>query len=84
MCDAKAVSTPLASHFSLSKDQCPQTKEDKSFITKVMYALAIGSFMYVMVYTRPNIGHAMRAVIRFMSNIIKTHLEAMTWILRYL
>ena len=81
---AKPVSTPLASHFRLSKDQYPQTKEEKEFMAKVPYASAIGSLMYAMVCTRPDIGHAVGVVSRFMSNPGKTHWEAVKWILRYL
>ena len=75
MGDAKPVSTPLASHFRLSKDQSPQTEEEREFMVKVPYASAIGSLMYAMVYTRPDIGHAMGVVSRFISNPRKTHWE---------
>ena len=84
MSDAKPVSTPLASHFHLSKDQSPETKKERKFMAKVPYALAIGSLMYAMVYTRPDIGYAMGVVSIFMSNPDKAHREAMKWILRYL
>ena len=76
MGDAKPVSTPLASHFRLSKDQSPQTEEERDFMAKVPYASAIGSLMYAMVCTRPDIGHAMGVVSRFMSNPGKAHSEA--------
>ncbi|MBE2321339.1 hypothetical protein DVA67_035820, partial [Solirubrobacter sp. CPCC 204708] len=62
MNDAKVVSTPLASHFRLSKDQSPQTEEERNFMAKVPYASAIGSLMYAMVCTRPDIGQAVGAV----------------------
>ena len=84
MGDAKPVSTPLASHFRLSKDQSPQTDEDKEYMAKVPYASAIGSLMYAMVCTRPDIGHAVGVVSRYMSNPGKVHWEAVKWILRYL
>ena len=73
MSDAKPISTPLASHFWLSKDQSPKTKEEKDFMAKVSYASAIGSLIYAMVCTRPDIAHAMGAVSRFMSNPKKQH-----------
>ena len=41
MSDAKAVKTPLANHFKLSKEHCPQTDEEKDFVVKVSYASAI-------------------------------------------
>ncbi|CAO2827530.1 unnamed protein product [Amaranthus hypochondriacus] len=84
MGDAKPVSTPLASHFRLSKDQSPQIEEDKEYMAKVPYASAIGSLMYAMVCTRPDIGHAVGVVSRYMSNPGKVHWEAVKWILRYL
>jgi hypothetical protein len=84
MSDAKAVSTPLASHFRLSKDQSPKTEEEEGFMAKVPYASAIGSLMYAMVCTRPDIAHAVGAVSKFMTNPGKQHWEAVKWILRYL
>jgi hypothetical protein len=62
MSDAKPVSTPLASHFRLSKDQSPKTEEEKDFIAKIPYASAIGSLMYAMVCTIPDIVHAVGVV----------------------
>lgn len=84
MIDAKPVSTPLASHFRLSKEQSPKTKQEKDFMAKVPYASAIGSLMYAMVCTRPDIAHAVGVVSRFMSNPGKHHWDAVKWILRYL
>ncbi|KAK2366240.1 putative mitochondrial protein [Trifolium repens] len=84
MDNAKPVSTPLASHFRLSKDQSPKTEEEKESMANIPYASAIGSLMYAMVCTRPDIGHAVGVVSRFMSNPGKTHWEAVKWILRYL
>ncbi|WVZ08445.1 hypothetical protein V8G54_021791 [Vigna mungo] len=81
---AKRDSTPLASHFRLSKDQSPQTKEEEEIMAKILYASSIGSLMYAMVCTRPDIGYAVGVVSRFMSNPGKAHWEAVKWILRYL
>ena len=52
---AKPVSTTLGSHFKLSKEQSPKTKEEMDHMSKVPYASTIGSLMYAMVCTRPNI-----------------------------
>ncbi|KAL2231740.1 UNVERIFIED_CONTAM: Retrovirus-related Pol polyprotein from transposon TNT 1-94 [Sesamum indicum] len=48
------------------------------------YASAIGSLMYAMICTRPDIAHAVGVVSRFMSNPGVMHWEAVKWILRYL
>jgi hypothetical protein len=53
-------------------------------MAKVPYASAIGSLMYAMVCTRPDVAHAVGAVSRFMLNLGKHHWEAVKWILRYL
>ena len=53
-------------------------------MSKVPYASAIGSLMYAMVCTRPDIAHAVGVVSRFMSRPGKQHWEAVKWILRYL
>ncbi|KAL8112467.1 hypothetical protein AgCh_019972 [Apium graveolens] len=82
--DAKTRSIPLASHFNLTKKQSPKTDEGKKDMAKVPYASAVGSLMYVMVCTRPDIAHAVGVVSRFMSNPGREHWEAIKWLLRYL
>ena len=76
MNEAKPVSTLLDSHFKLSKEQSPKTEEERDDISKVPYASAIGSLMYVMVCTRPDIAHVVGVVSRFMSRPGKQHWEA--------
>uniref|UniRef100_A0A2N9FSS1 Retrovirus-related Pol polyprotein from transposon TNT 1-94 n=1 Tax=Fagus sylvatica TaxID=28930 RepID=A0A2N9FSS1_FAGSY len=84
MDEAKSVSTPLGSHFRLTKDQSPKTEQEQAYMSKVPYASAIGSLMYAMVCTRLDIAHAVGVVSRYMSNPGKQHWEAVKWILRYL
>ena len=82
MNEAKPVSTPLGSHFKLSKEQSPKTEEERGHMSKVPYASTIGSLMYAMVCTRPGIAHAMEVVSRFMSRPGEQHWKAVKWILR--
>ena len=63
---------------------CPTTKEEKEGKAKVPYSSAVGSLMYAMVCTRPDIAHAIGVVSRFLENSGKEHWEAVKWILRYL
>eukprot|EP00253_Pinus_taeda_P028281 PITA_28281 len=84
MHNAKPVSTPFASHFKLRKEMCPKTQEDMDYMSKVPYASAVGSLMYAMVCTRPDIAHAVGVVNRYMNNPGKEHWMAVKWILRYL
>ena len=84
MSKAKAVCSPLAGHLKLSLKQCPTSEKDMKEMRKVPYASVVGSLMYVMVYTRPDIAHAIGVVNRFLTNPRKEHWEAVKWILRYL
>uniref|UniRef100_A0A3Q7IX76 Reverse transcriptase Ty1/copia-type domain-containing protein n=1 Tax=Solanum lycopersicum TaxID=4081 RepID=A0A3Q7IX76_SOLLC len=44
----------------------------------------VGSLMYAMVCTRPDIAHVVGVVSRYMANPGKEHWEAVKWLLRYL
>ena len=68
MQNEKPVSTPFASHFKLNKDMCPKTQEEMDYMSKVTYALAVGSLMYAMAYIRPNIAQVVGVVSKYMNN----------------
>jgi hypothetical protein len=84
MQNEKPVSTPLANHFKLTKEMCPKTQEEIEYMSRVPYSSTVGSLMYAMVCTRPDIAHAVGVVRRYMNNPGKEHWEAVKWILRYL
>lgn len=73
MSKAKLVASSLASHFKLSSQQCPTSENEKQEMIKVPYASAIGSLMYAMVCTRPDLAHAVGVVSRYLSNPGKEH-----------
>ena len=73
MQNTKPVSTPFASHFRLSKDMCPKTQDEIDHMSKIPYASAVGSLMYAMVWTRPDIAHVVGVVSRFMENPGQEH-----------
>ncbi|XP_062103670.1 secreted RxLR effector protein 161-like [Humulus lupulus] len=50
----------------------------------VPYAYAVGSLMYAMVCTQPDIAYSVSMVSRFMSNPEKSHWQALKGILRYI
>ena len=52
----------------LSKKQYPSTPQEEEEMRHVPYASAVGSLMYVMLYTRPDICYAVGVVSRFQSN----------------
>ena len=75
MKNSKPISTPLAGPFKLSKRLCPSTEKEKGEMSVIPYSLAVGSLMYAMVCTHPNISHAVRVVSRFLENPGKAHWE---------
>ena len=81
---AKVVSSPLASHFKLNSRHSPSTDKEKEDMRRVLYALAVGSLMYAMVCTRPDITYAVGVISYFLSNPGRLHWEAVKWIMRYL
>ncbi|KAK1410847.1 hypothetical protein QVD17_37388 [Tagetes erecta] len=62
----KPRNTPLGSHFKLSKEQSPKSEDERAEMAKVSYASAVGSLLYAMVCTRPDIANAVGVVSRFM------------------
>ena len=76
MNDAKPRTTPLANHIKLSKGQSPKTVEEREHMASVPYTSAVGSLMYAMVCTKPDITHAVGVVSKYMANLGKEHWEA--------
>ena len=82
--DAKSVSTPLPPHLKLSNQLSPKTDAEREYMAKVPYANAVGSLMYAMVCTRPDISQAVGVVSRYMHDPGKDHWHAVKCILRYI
>ena len=80
----KALSTPLPPYVKLCLNDCPKTDAEKAEMVKVPYSCAVGSLMYAMICTRPDIAFAVGLVSRYMSNPGKKHWEAVKGIMRYL
>ena len=53
-------------------------------MSRVPYASAVGSLMYAIVCTRPDIAHAVGVLSRFMSNPGKEHWTSVKRVFRYL
>ena len=69
---------------SLSKDQSPKTAQEIEDMRKIPYASAVGSLMYDMPCTRPDICFAIGVVSRFQSNPGPEHWIADKHVLKYL
>ncbi|KAL0451861.1 UNVERIFIED_CONTAM: Retrovirus-related Pol polyprotein from transposon TNT 1-94 [Sesamum latifolium] len=84
MSNAKSTSVPLAAHFQLCKNQSPNSETEKEPMKNIPYSNAIGSVLYLMISTRPDIAYVVSCLSRFMSNAGIPHWEALKWLLRYL
>lgn len=71
--NSKRVMTPISKQFKLSISQSPKNIEELAYMESIPYANIVGSIMYAMVCTRPDIAHVMSLVSRFMSNPRKAH-----------
>ena len=69
---------------TLSKSQCPNTKDERERMSKIPYASAIGSIMYAMLCTRPDVSYALSITSRYQSDPGESHWTAVKNILKYL
>lgn len=81
MSECKTASTPVAKGAQLQPAPEDYTC---SKIDKLWYAKAIGSLMYAMLGTRPDIAFAVSLYSRFLGNPTQQQMDAVKWILRYL
>ena len=70
---SKHVDTPVEKGLILSLYQCPKTDQEKEKMEDVPYASAVGSLMYVMLCTRPDICFVVGLVSRYQNNTGPTH-----------
>ncbi|XP_031265285.1 secreted RxLR effector protein 161-like [Pistacia vera] len=84
MADAKPVTILLASHFTLSKSQCPRTEPEMIKMEHIPYANVIGSLMYAMISTRSDLAFVISLLSRYMSNPSMDHWIALKWVLKYI
>ena len=83
MMDCRAVSTPLGSQFKLqSLSKADEEKQGRD-MENVPYSSAVGSLMYAMVGSRPDLAYAVGLVCRFMSKPGTKHWLAVKWVMRY-
>ena len=84
MQDSKRGFLPMSHGIKLSKSQCPTTKDEREHMDKIPYASAIGSIMYAMLCTRPDVSYALSMTSRFQSDPGECHWIAVKNILKYL
>ncbi|KAL0561697.1 hypothetical protein IC582_002137 [Cucumis melo] len=84
MQDCKRISTPLSVNFKISTNKSSSSEAERMEMSRVSYASAVGSLMFAMICTRPDIAHAMGVVSRYMANPGREHWNIVKRILRYI
>ena len=84
MDESKKGLLPMLQGKTLSQTQSPATSEDRELMNKIPYASAIGSIMYAMLCTRPDVAHAISLTSRYQSDPGLEHWMAVKNILKYL
>ena len=84
MDQARPASTPMAPGVALSKQQAPSTAEEIAHAKEFPYREIIGSLMYLMTSTRPDIAYAVGQLSRFNDCHGPAHHAAAKHLLRYL
>ena len=82
--NSKKGTLPFGHGVHLSKEQSPKTLEQKERMSRIPFASAVGSLMYAMLCTRPDICYAVGIVSRYQSNLGEEHWIAVKHILKYL
>ena len=84
MQDSKKGSLPYRHGIYLSMEQSPKTPQEQEDMRDIPYASAVGSLMYAMLCTRPDICYSVGVASRFQSNPGPEHWIAVKCILKYL
>ncbi|CAM8953087.1 unnamed protein product [Rhodiola kirilowii] len=84
MTSVKPSPIPLGGHIQISKDDCPKNESDKQKMANIPYDVAVGSIMYAMLCTRPDLAFGISVLSRYMSNPGLKHWDAMKYMLKYL
>jgi hypothetical protein len=84
MHSARSVTTPLLANLRLSRKDYSTPGPEGDHMKSMPYAPDVGSLMYAMVATRPDIAYAVGIVSRFMHNPSRPHWNAVKHIFKYL
>lgn len=67
MKDSKFVNTPIGAHFKLKALKEEEIDLEPAYMKNIPYSNAVGSIMYSMVSTRPDIAYGLGLISRFLS-----------------
>ena len=81
---SKKGTLPTAHGITMGKKHCPQTDVQLENMSEVPYASGIGSIMYSMICTRPDVSFALSVTRRYQSDPGMEHQKVVKRILKYL
>ena len=75
---------PMSHGISLSKNMSPKSKDERERMTRIPYASAVGSIMYAMICTRPDVSYALSICSHYQADPGDGHWITVKNILKYL
>jgi hypothetical protein len=84
MQDSKKGFLPMSHGITLSMKRCPTDPDEQERMRVIPYASAIGSIMYAMICTRPDVSYALSVMSMYQSNYGDAHWMIVKNILKYL
>lgn len=82
--ECKPAKTPLAPHIKFIAATEAELEEQADQMKSIPYANAVGSIMYSMIGSRPDLAHPVGVISRFMSKPLMSHWLGVKWVLRYI
>ena len=64
---------PVSHGVYLSKDMCPKTQDERDNMNRISFGSAVGSIMYVMICTRPDVSYALSMCSRYQADPVEGH-----------
>ena len=73
MQEYKPIDTSIVKSEGLTRKMCPKAPQEKEQIARLSYSNVVGSLMYAMMCTRPDICYVVGMVSRYQSNPSQPH-----------
>ena len=74
----------IGHEITFSKKDCLTTLEEREHMSRIPYALAVGSIMYAMTCMRSDVAYSLGVVSRYQSDLDEKHWKITKVILKYL
>ena len=75
---------PVSHGITLSNDMCPKTQDERNSMSRISFTSVVGSIMYAMICTRPDVSYALSMCSRYQADPGDGHWMAVKNILKYL